>query len=55
MLRIVTRGLRRQLELEAPHQPVREVIQSQEPTHSQAEGIQSIEVPSNEPQQLVTT
>jgi hypothetical protein len=30
------------------------VIQSQEPTHSQAEGIQPIDAPSNEPQQPVT-
>jgi hypothetical protein len=42
------------LELEAPQQLVCEVIQSQEQTHSQAEGVQLVEIPSNEPQQLVT-
>ncbi len=29
------------------------MIQSQEPTHSQAEGIQPVDAPSNEPQQPV--
>jgi hypothetical protein len=39
MSRVVTRGLRRQLELEVPQQPIREVIQSQKQPHFQIEGI----------------
>ncbi len=53
MLKIVTRGLKRQLELGVPQQSICEVIQSQEQTHSQAKGLQLVEAPSNEPQQLV--
>jgi hypothetical protein len=53
MSRIVTRGLRKQLELKASQQPVHEVIQPQKQPRSQAEGTQLIDVPSNEPQQLV--
>jgi hypothetical protein len=47
---VFTRGLRRQLELEASQQLVREVVQP----CSQAEGIQLVEATSNELQQLVT-
>jgi len=50
MSRIGTRGLIRQLELEAPKQLVREAIRSQEQTHSLAKGVQLVEAPSNEPQ-----
>jgi hypothetical protein len=55
MLRVVTRRLKRQLELEALQQLVREVVQPQEQTCFQIEGVQPVQVPSNEPQQFVTT
>jgi hypothetical protein len=55
MSRVITRGLRKKLELEASQQPVHKVIQPQEETHFQAEGIQLVEIPSNEPQQPITT
>jgi hypothetical protein len=34
MSRVVTRDIKRQLELKAPQQPIHEVIQSQEQTRS---------------------
>jgi hypothetical protein len=50
MSKVIIRSLRRQLELETPQQPIREAIQSQEQTCSQAEGVQLVEAPNNEPQ-----
>jgi hypothetical protein len=45
--RVVTRGLKRQLELETPHR-VCEVVQPQEQPRFQTGGVQPIEAPSNE-------
>jgi hypothetical protein len=55
MSRIVTRGLKRQLELEAPQQPICEAVQPQKQTRFQVKGVQLIQAFSNEPQQIVTT
>ncbi len=55
MSRVITRGLKRQLELEAPQQFVHEGVQPQEQTCSQVEGARPIQPPSNEPQQPITT
>jgi hypothetical protein len=49
MSRVVIRGLKRQLELEALQHPICEAIQPQEQPRSQVEGVQSVEVPNNEP------
>jgi hypothetical protein len=49
MSRVFIRSLKRQLELELPRQPIYEVIQSQELTHSQTKGIQPVNVPNNKP------
>jgi hypothetical protein len=54
MSRVVTRGLRRQLELKASQQLVREMVQPREQPHSQVNRIQPIEVPKNELQQPIT-
>jgi hypothetical protein len=54
MSRVVIREIRRQLELEALYQLVCEAVQPQEQTRFQAEGIQLVEAPNNEPQQLGT-
>jgi hypothetical protein len=54
MSKVVTRGLRRQLKLEALQQPVHEVVQPYEQPCSQVEGTQLVESPNNEPQQPVT-
>jgi len=54
MSRIVIRDLRRQLELKALYQHACETIQVQEQTHSQAKGVQLVEAPINELQQLGT-
>jgi hypothetical protein len=50
MLRVVTRALRRQLELRAPQQPIHEAIWAQGQPRFQAKGIQPIDAPSNETQ-----
>ncbi len=55
MSRIITRGFRRELEMVAPQQFVPKIVLSQEQSCSQAEGIQVVDVPNIEPQQLVTT
>jgi hypothetical protein len=46
---------RKQLELGVPHQPIREMVQPQEQPCFQAEGIQLVDVPNNEPQQPIMT
>jgi hypothetical protein len=46
-------ALESQLKLEVPQQHVHETIQAQKQPHSQAKGIQPVEVYSNKPQQLV--
>jgi hypothetical protein len=54
MLRVVTRGFRRQLKLGVPEQPVHETIQSQKQLCYQVNKIQEFDAPNIEPEQLVT-
>jgi len=49
MLKVITRGLRKQLELGAPQQPVHEMVQPQEQPHFHTKGIQPVDARSNEP------
>jgi hypothetical protein len=50
MSRVVRRGLKRQLELRTPQQPIHEAVQSQEQPHFQTKGIQLVDAPSIESQ-----
>ncbi len=45
---VVIRGLRRQLELRVPQQPIHEVVQPLRQPSFQAERIQPIDAPNNE-------
>ncbi len=47
---VYARGLKRQFELGVPHQPIHEVVQSQEQPCSQTKRIQPVDVPNNKPQ-----
>jgi hypothetical protein len=49
MLRVITRGLRKQLEFGAPQQLVHEMVQPQKQPHFHTKGIQPVDAPSNEP------
>ncbi len=49
MCRVITKGLRRQLEMVALKQFVPERIQSLKQQHSQVEGIQHVNAPNIEP------
>jgi hypothetical protein len=51
--KIITRGLRRQLKLGAPQQPIHEAIYLQEQQHFQHKGIRPVDVHGIEPQQPV--
>jgi hypothetical protein len=47
---VIIRGLRRQLKLRIPQQPIHEVFKPLRQPSFQAEGIQLIDAPNNEPQ-----
>jgi hypothetical protein len=49
MSKVVIRGLRKQLRLGIPQQPLHKVVQPQEQPCSQAEGIQLVDAPNNKP------
>jgi hypothetical protein len=54
MLKIIIKGLRRQLEMIAPQQPMPEIVLPQEQPSSQVEGIQHVDVCNIKSQKQVT-